>query len=63
MPIEGHGWDCDCGCCDVEESPAAGTAPNVCVCPACGKNIPTEAGMACSEKKCPKCGAAMKPGQ
>ncbi|MFA5112658.1 MAG: hypothetical protein WC443_14695 [Desulfobaccales bacterium] len=61
MPLEGHGMDCDCGCCGFE----AGSEPKVkakCVCPSCGKEVPQEAGQACGHRKCPSCGGALQPG-
>ncbi len=39
MPLEGHGMDCDCGCCDVEEEPR-NQAQKKNVCPSCGKEMP-----------------------
>ena len=39
MPLEGHGTDCDCGCCDVEEETRV-EAPKKSVCPSCGKEMP-----------------------
>ena len=60
MPIEGHGMDCDCGCC--EEEGVRATSLQTCRCPSCGKEIANEMGASCSEIKCPSCGTAMKPG-
>ncbi len=60
MPLEGHGMDCDCGCCDIETEPE--TKPQAkCVCPSCGKEMPSVAGTACAARKCPSCGADLQP--
>ena len=60
MPLEGHGTDCDCGCCGFEAEPKVQAK---CVCPACGKQVPQEAGQACGHRKCPSCGAELQPGK
>jgi uncharacterized protein (DUF983 family) len=62
MPLEGHGMDCDCGCCGVEAEPET-KAQTKCVCPSCGNEKLSEAGMACATMKCPACGAAMQAGK
>jgi transcription elongation factor Elf1 len=58
MPSEGHGMDCNCGCCDVEAEPEAKTHTK-CVCPSCGNEKVSDAEMVCATMKCPACGAAM----
>ncbi len=60
MPLEGHGTDCDCGCCGFEAEPET-KVQDKCVCPSCGKEMPGAAGTACTTMKCPSCGAAMQP--
>ena len=61
MPLEGHGMDCDCGCCDVEEESRV-EAPKKSVCPSCGKEMPEKIGTATAAGKCPICGVSMQPG-
>jgi predicted RNA-binding Zn-ribbon protein involved in translation (DUF1610 family) len=64
MPLEGHGTDCDCGCCDIEEEPQIKTQTKY-VCPACGKEMAGTADTACTAcatMKCPACGATMQTG-
>jgi hypothetical protein len=62
MPLEGHGMDCDCGCCDVETEPQ-GKAQGKFVCPVCGKKVSGEACTVCAAPKCPACGVDMQPGK
>jgi hypothetical protein len=62
MPLEGHGMDCDCGCCDVETAAEPKTQTK-CVCPSCGNEKMSETGTSCAAMKCPACGAAMQPGK
>jgi hypothetical protein len=59
MPLEGHGMDCDCGCCDVETQPETKTQVK-CLCSSCGNEKVSEAGTTCATTKCPACGAAMQ---
>ena len=61
MPLEGHGMDCDCGCCDVEEEPRE-QAQKKSVCPSCGKEMPEKSSTASAGAKCPICGVSMQPG-
>jgi predicted RNA-binding Zn-ribbon protein involved in translation (DUF1610 family) len=62
MPLEGHGMDCDCGCCGGETEPESKTQAK-CVCPSCGNEMSAAAGKACATMKCPACGAAMQTGK
>jgi len=69
MPLEGHGTDCDCGCCDVEGGPQGqGQAEKFpsqehakCECPSCGRQSTAAGNMSCADINCPNCGATMKP--
>ena len=61
MPLEGHGQDCDCGCCDVEEESKTPEQANVCV--HLVRQAVGRRGKICPvpPMKCPNCGATMKP--